>query len=75
MMTNMKFTKEIKIALVAIFALVVLFFGMQFLKGLSIINWLLRPLSWAFKAELVGKPDDYQWHLRSGWRKLEDKDE
>ena len=47
----------------------------HFLKGLSIINWLLRPLSWAFKAELVGKPDDYQWHLRSGWRKLEDKDE
>ena len=38
MMTNMKFTKEIKIALVAIFALVVLFFGMQFLKGLSILS-------------------------------------
>ena len=34
----MKFTKEIKIALVAIFALVVLFFGMQFLKGLSILS-------------------------------------
>ena len=38
MITNMKFTKEIKIALVAIFALVVLFFGMQFLKGLSILS-------------------------------------
>ena len=38
MMTNMNFTKEIKIALVAIFALVVLFFGMQFLKGLSILS-------------------------------------
>lgn len=47
----------------------------QFLKNFSIINWLLRPLSWAFKAELVGKPDDYEWHLRSGWRKLEDNDE
>ncbi|MBP5300732.1 MAG: hypothetical protein J6Y80_04940 [Victivallales bacterium] len=47
----------------------------HFLKNLSIINWLLRPLSWAFKAELVGKPSDYEWHLRSGWRKLEDKDE
>ena len=47
----------------------------HFLKNLSIINWLLRPLSWAFKAELVGKPNDYEWHLRSGWRKLEDKDE
>ena len=46
----------------------------HFLKNLSIINWLLRPLSWAFKAELVGKPNDYEWHLRSGWRKLEDKD-
>ena len=46
----------------------------HFLKNLSIINWLLRPLSWAFKAELVGKPSDYNWHLRSGWRKLEDKD-
>ena len=47
----------------------------QFLKNLSIINWILRPLSWAFKAELVGKPNDYERHLRSGWRKLEDKDD
>ena len=31
----MKFTKEIKIALVSIFGIVVLFFGLQFLKGLS----------------------------------------
>ncbi len=30
------FTKEVKIALVAIFAIVVLFYGLQFLKGLSI---------------------------------------
>ena len=46
----------------------------QFLKNFSIINWILTPLSWAFKAELVGTPGDYEWHLRSGWRKLEDKD-
>lgn len=34
----MKFTKEIKIALVAILAIVVLFFGLQFLKGLTIFS-------------------------------------
>ncbi len=34
----MKFTKEIKIALVAIVGIVVLYFGMQFLKGLSIFS-------------------------------------
>ena len=32
----MKFTKEIKIALVSIVGIVVLFFGLQFLKGLSV---------------------------------------
>ena len=32
------FTKEVKIALVAIVAIVVLFFGMQFLKGLSLFS-------------------------------------
>jgi len=32
------FTKEVKIALVAIVAIVVLFFGMQFLKGLNMFN-------------------------------------
>ena len=34
----MKFTKEIKIALVAIVGIVVLFFGLQFLKGLTIFS-------------------------------------
>lgn len=34
----MKFTNEIKIALVAIAAIVVLFFGLQFLKGLSMYS-------------------------------------
>ena len=34
----MKFTKEIKIALVSILAIVVLFFGLQFLKGLSLFS-------------------------------------
>ena len=35
----MKFlTKEVQIALVAIFGLVILFFGMKFLKGLSIMS-------------------------------------
>ena len=34
----MKFTKEIKIALVSILGIVVLFFGMQFLKGLSLFG-------------------------------------
>lgn len=34
----MKFTKEIKIALVSIFGIVVLFFGLQFLKGLSVFS-------------------------------------
>ena len=34
----MKFTKEIKIALVAIVGVVVLFFGMNFLKGLSVFG-------------------------------------
>ncbi len=32
------FTKEVQIALVAIVGIVVLFFGMQFLKGLSIYS-------------------------------------
>jgi phospholipid/cholesterol/gamma-HCH transport system substrate-binding protein len=34
----MNFTKEIKIALVSILGIVVLFFGLQFLKGLSIFS-------------------------------------
>ena len=34
----MKFTKEIKIALVSIFGIVVLFFGLQFLKGLNLFS-------------------------------------
>ena len=34
----MKFTKEIKIALVSILGIVVLFFGLQFLKGLSLFS-------------------------------------
>lgn len=34
----MKFTKEIKIALVSILGLVVLFFGLQFLKGLNLFS-------------------------------------
>ena len=32
------FTKEVKIALVAIVAIVVLFIGMQFLKGMSLFS-------------------------------------
>ena len=32
------FTKEVKIALVAIVGIVVLFFGMQFLKGLNVFS-------------------------------------
>ena len=34
----MKFTKEIKIALVSIVGIVVLFIGLQFLKGLSVFS-------------------------------------
>ena len=34
----MKFTKEVQVALVAIIGIVILFFGMQFLKGLSIFS-------------------------------------
>lgn len=34
----MKFTKEVKIALTAILGIVVLFYGMQFLKGLTIFS-------------------------------------
>lgn len=34
----MRFTKEIKIALVSILGIVVLFFGLQFLKGLSVFS-------------------------------------
>lgn len=34
----MKFTKEIKIALASILGIVVLFFGLQFLKGLSVFS-------------------------------------
>ena len=33
-----KFSKEIKIALVAIVGIIVLFFGLQFLKGLNIFS-------------------------------------
>ena len=32
------FTKEVKIAIVAIIGIVVLFFGMNFLKGLSLFS-------------------------------------
>jgi phospholipid/cholesterol/gamma-HCH transport system substrate-binding protein len=32
------FTKEVKIALVAIAGIVILFFGMQFLKGLTLFS-------------------------------------
>ena len=32
------FTKEVKIALTAIFGILVLFYGLQFLKGLNIIS-------------------------------------
>ena len=34
----MKFTKEVKIALVGVVALVILFFGMNFLKGLRLFS-------------------------------------
>jgi phospholipid/cholesterol/gamma-HCH transport system substrate-binding protein len=34
----MKFTKEIKIGLVAVLGIVVLFVGLQFLKGLSVFS-------------------------------------
>ena len=32
------FTKEVKIALVAVAGIIILFFGMQFLKGLTIFS-------------------------------------
>ena len=32
------FTKEVKIAIVAIIGIVVLFYGLQFLKGLSVFG-------------------------------------
>ena len=35
---NKIFTKEVKIAIVAIVALVALYFGMNFLKGLSVFS-------------------------------------
>lgn len=34
----MKFTKEIKIALVAVLGILVLFFGLNFLKGMTIFS-------------------------------------
>ena len=34
----MKFTKEIKIAVVAIVGIIVLFYGMNFLKGLTLFS-------------------------------------
>ena len=34
----MKLTKEIKIALVAIVGILVLFFGLEFLKGISLFS-------------------------------------
>ena len=34
----MKYTKEIQIALVAIVSIVVLFFGMKFLKGMTLFS-------------------------------------
>ena len=42
----------------------------KLLKSVSIISWLLRPISWAFNAELTGTPQDLEWRLRSALRKL-----
>ncbi|MCQ2396772.1 MAG: hypothetical protein MJ106_03630 [Lentisphaeria bacterium] len=42
----------------------------QLLKSVSIISLLLRPISWAFDAQLTGTPQDYKWRLRSPIRKL-----
>lgn len=42
----------------------------KLLKSVSIISWLLRPISWAFNAELTGTPQDHEWRLRSALRKL-----
>lgn len=42
----------------------------QLLKSVSLISWLLRPISWAFNAELTGTPQEHQWKLRSTLRNL-----
>ena len=42
----------------------------QLLKSVSLLSWLLRPISWAFNAELTGTPQEHQWKLRSTLRNL-----
>ncbi len=42
----------------------------QLLKSVSLLSWILRPISWAFDAELTGSPQKHQWKLRSTLRNL-----
>ncbi len=42
----------------------------QLLKSVSLVSWLLRPISWAFEAQLTGTPKDHHWEIRTPLRKL-----
>lgn len=42
----------------------------QLLKSVSLLSWLLRPISWAFEAQLTGTPKDHHWEIRTPLRKL-----
>lgn len=44
--------------------------GGEALKKVSIISVLLKPLSWAFQAQLTGTDENSEWTLISGFRKL-----
>ncbi len=42
----------------------------QLLKSVSLISWVLRPISWVFEAQLTGTPKDHHWEIRTPLRKL-----
>jgi hypothetical protein len=44
--------------------------GGHLMKKISLISWLLRPVTWAFEAELNGTPQKYDWELNSSLGKF-----
>ena len=53
------FNKEVKIALVAILGIVILFFGMNFLKGLSLFS--NDDAYYITFTDISGMPRDMRW--------------
>ena len=39
-------------------------------QSVSFVSWLLRPLTWAFEAELTGTPEQHEWHMKNIFKKI-----